>query len=265
VGDDVHFKLHALGEGTSTAADSDSVHLRIRMGWYGDGIGELFSTDGSFLTKDLRTGAFKPTFQRLHEGDSMSVIAPVDAWPWKAIFHGTDQLPPDTGVVQMEIMLLALRTPAIIKAEREHLRRDDPVGYERRLINAYMTIQQVDFTRWGTSAIHYAITGIPSDTNKVVAGDRVTITYQGVRLEDGRVFDDTKRNGEAFTFIYGERDQVMHGLEIAVLLLREGQQGRFIFPSENAFGAKGIPGVLDPYMPVEYTVRLEKLQRSGPR
>ena len=29
-----------------------------------------------------------------------------------------------------------------------------------------------------------------------------------------------------------------------------------------AFGAKGIPGVVDPYMPVVYTVRLEKVERA---
>jgi FKBP-type peptidyl-prolyl cis-trans isomerase len=54
-------------------------------------------------------------------------------------------------------------------------------------------------------------------------------------------------------------------LEVAVHLLREGQLGTFLFPSEMAFGAKGIPGVLDPYMPVMYSVRLEKVERASPK
>ena len=97
----------------------------------------------------------------------------------------------------------------------------------------------------------------------VVVGDHITISYKGRRIEDGQVFDDTQRNGEPLSFTYGDKDQVMKGLEVAVHLLREGQEGSFIFPSEYAFSAKGIPDVLDPYMPVEYTVRLEKVQRSS--
>jgi peptidyl-prolyl cis-trans isomerase A (cyclophilin A) len=94
-------------------------------------------------------------------------------------------------------------------------------------------------------------------------GDHVTISYQGRRMEDGLLFDDTRKNGEAFSFRFGDKDQVMPGLEVAVHLLREGQEGTFLFPSDLAFGAKGIPGVLEPHMPVDYTVRLDKVERAS--
>ncbi len=265
LGDDVHIRLYALGEGNTIPADSDSVHLRIRAGWYDGGIGELFSTDGTYLVKDLRTGAFGPVLQRMHEGDSMSVIAPAKAWPWGPLLDGSAENPPDTGMVRLELTLMALRTPAMMEAEHERFRSNDPLGYEQRLIAAYMGLQEVRYQRWGTSALHYWIEGTPSDTNVVVAGDQVTIAYQGSGLEDGRVFDDTRRNGASLTFTFGEREQVMKGLEVAVLLLREGQHGRFVIPSDQAFGAKGIPGILDPYMPVEYTVKLEKVERGKPQ
>lgn len=264
VGDDVHLHLHTLGEGETVPTDSDSVRVGLRMGWVGQGIGELFSTDQVYAVKDLRNGAFVPILSRIHEGDSLSVIAPAKIWPWRVIIAAVEEIAPDTGMIQAEIDVLELRTPAMARAENERMRRNDPIGYESRLIAAYIAQDGLPYLRWGTSELFHHIQGMAKDTNVVVLGDHVTISYKGRRLEDGQVYDDTQRNGEPLSFTYGDKDQVMDGLEVAVHLLREGQEGSFIFPSEYAFGAKGIPGVLDPYMPVEYTVRLEKVQR-GPK
>lgn len=263
VGDDVHLHLHALGEGELAPTDSDSVRIGLRMGWVDEGIGELFSTDQVYAVKDLRNGALLPILGRIHEGDSLSVIAPARAWPWHVLAATVEEIAADTGMIQAEIEFLALRTPAMARVENERMRRNDPIGYERRLIAAYIAQAEQPYLRWGTSELFHYIQGTAKDTNVVVQGDHLTISYKGRRIEDGQVFDDTQRNGEPLSFTYGDKDQVMKGLEVAVHLLREGQEGRFIFPSEYAFGAKGIPGVLDPYMPVEYTVRLEKVQRGS--
>lgn len=263
IGHDTHLHFHVLGDGEVLPTDSDSVQLVLRMGWAGQGIGELFSTEGRYAVQDLRTGAFVPVLHRIHEGDSMSLIAPASAWPWQVIAAGAEGVTPDTGMVQVELALRNLRTPAMARAEEERFRRNDPLGYERRLIAAYLEQDRQHFVRWGTSDLHFEITGTATDTAQVRIGDHVTIAYRGVRVEDGQVFDDTERNGHPLSFNYGDKDQVMNGLEVAVTLLRNGQEGRFIFPSTYAFGAKGIPGVLDPYMPVEYTVRLEDVQRGA--
>lgn len=262
MGGDIHLRLLALGDGNDLPTDSDSVLVRLRLGHHGGEAGDLFSTERTYLVKDIRSGALKPVMRRLHVGDSMSVIAPSTSWPWEVITEGAKVDVPDTGMVQGEISLRALRTPAMMRTEAEILKRDDPLGYELRLIAAYLERARSPYARWGTSDIHHHITGTPSDTNAVFVGDQVTISYQGRSIEGGRLFDDTGRNGGPLTFTYGDRDQVINGIEVAVQLLREGQEGSFILPSLYAFGAKGIPGVLDPHMPVVYTVRLEKVLRS---
>ena len=44
----------------------------------------------------------------------------------------------------------------------------------------------------------------------------VTIPYTvASNMEDGVVFDDTERNGVPLTFRFGDKDQVMQGLEVA--------------------------------------------------
>jgi len=264
VADDVHLHLLTLGDGEELASDSDSVYVRLRMGRVAGEVGGLFSTERAYLAKDIRAGAMGPVLHRMHVGDSLSVIAPAEQWPWEVFTEGMRVDHPDTGMVRLEVALLDLRTPAIMRAEAERLRRNDPLAYEMQLIHAYVQASPVPFLRWGTSDIRYHIKGTPTDTAAVAQRDVVTISYQGRNLEGGRLFDDTGRNGAPLTFVFGDKDQVIQGLEVAVSLLREGQEGTFLFPSLFAFGEKGIPGVLEPNTPVAYTVHLERVERSRP-
>ena len=262
VGDDVHLRLLVIGDGEEVPNDSDSVVVRMRLGLLGEDVGSVFSTERVYLVKDLRVGALVPVLRRLHEGDSLSVIAPSSAWPWKELAQGLAIDVPDTGMMQGEIYLRSLRTPAMIRAEAEAHKQHDPLGYELRLIAAYKARSPIPFIQWGTSDLHYHITGTAVDTQSVVIGDQITVAYQGRRLEDGKVFDEVTWTGSPLTFMYGDKDQVIQGLEVAIHLLREGQDGTFLLPSLYAFGTKGINGVLDPNMPVIYTVRLEKVVRA---
>lgn len=262
VEDDVHVRLITLGDGDDLATDSDSIHVRFRVSQLSDAPGSFLSTERWYAAKDLRSGALMPVFRRLHEGDSMSVIAQAGSLPWTVITSGTSDVVADSAHMRTELSLLAIRTPALMRAEEEKRRREDPEGYERRLISAYLSNEPVGWMRWGTSDMHYLITGEALDTNRIVFRESITISWTGVRLEDGQTFDDTRKNGGAFTFRFGDQDQVIRGVEVAVSLLREGQEGRFIFPSSLAFGAKGIPGTLDPWTPVLYTVRIEAVERT---
>jgi len=263
VGDEVYLRLLTLGDGEVVPGDSDSVVVRLRLGVRGDEVGGIYSTERTFLVKDIRSGALKPVLRRMHVGDSMSVIARSNSWPWAELVHDATVELPDTGMVQGELSLRGFLTPAMMRAEAERLKEHDPLGYELRLIAAYLERERTPFIRWGTSDVHYHISGTAVDTNAVVAGDMVSITYQGRSMEGGVLFDDTQRNGGPFTFTYGDKDQVIQGLGVAIHLLREGQEGTFIFPSLYAFGQKGIPGVLEGDLPVVYTVRLQRVTRKA--
>lgn len=263
VGDEVYLRLIAIGDGDVVPGDSDSVVVRLRLGLLGDDVGGIYSTERSYLAKDISSGALKQAMRRIHVGDSMSVIAQSNNWPWEGLVRDATVDLPDTGMVQGELSLRSLRTPAMMRAETERLKQFDPLGYELRLIAAYLERERTAFNRWGTSDVYYHISGTAVDTNAAVAGDLVSITYQGRSLEGGILFDDTQRNGGPFTFTYGEKDQVIQGLDVAIHLLREGQEGTFILPSLYAFGPKGIPGVLEGDLPVVYTVRLQRVTRKA--
>lgn len=262
--EDVHMHLHMIGDGEDFPKDGDSLLFRVRMGREGGTIGELFSTEEWYATKDLRKGAFGNVLHRIHEGDSMSVIAPTEQWPWNTLSGEKEVEVPDTGMIRVELSLVRIRTESMRLLEDEALRASEPYIYERKLVHAYLKQEKVPFERWGTSDMYFRLKAPTVDTTRARNGDQVTISYRGKNMEDGIVFDDTKRNGMPLTFRFGDKDQVMKGLEYAIGILREGQEGVFLFPSEFAFGDKGVPGLVEPNMPVIYTVHLEKVERGMP-
>lgn len=263
VGDDVYLRMHVLGDGEHLAADMDSVLFRLRFAPINEAPGSHLSLERWYLARDLRREAFVPMLARMRQGDSISMIVRAGALPWD-LMHGATALP-DSTTMQVEAGMLELLTAEVIAERAERRRRTDPQGYERRLIALYREQEGGAWTRWGTSDMCYRISGTARDTSGQRPGDLVTIGYTGKRLEDGRVFDDSDRNGMPLQFRFGDPDQVVRGVELAVDLLREGQEGEFILPSELAYGAKGIPGVVDPYSPVIYTVRLLRVGRAGDR
>ncbi len=258
----VHIRLLALGDGDERAVDGDSIHLDIRIATWGEAPGSTFSTQRWYAAEDVRQGAFIQVLQRLREGDSLSLITPAARIPWPALAPGIHAVPDDTTDMVVEVAMRAIRTPAMIRASAERLRTASPETFEQRLIEEWITRSGEPWERWGTSSLHHIITGVPSDTARVRLGDPVVVEWTGARLEDGVTIDDTDRNGEPFSFRFGDPDQVIEGIETAVMLLREGQEGRFIIPSTMAFGARGIDGLLEPHTPVIYTVRLLRVERS---
>ena len=262
IGNDVHIKLQKLGDGTSHTTDLDSVKLWIRASRFGEEPGSFLSTERWYAGKDIRTKAMAQVLDRMNEGDSLSVISLGSAFSWPSIIdHPTEALT-DTTHVRMEIAVVEIHTPAMIKAAAENHRKYDPDGYELKLIDAYKKLEPKEWVRWGNSEVFYFIEGDTMNGVAIVKGDGITVAYNGMCIENGKIFDDTEKNGEPLSFRFGDKDQVVSGLEVAISLLREGQQGSFLLPSEYAFGAKGIPGVLDPKMPVKYTVKIIRVDRA---
>ncbi len=263
IGEDLHLRLYMLGEGDRLARDGDSVLMRLRISEVEAAPGSLFSTDQWYAVADLRESAFDELLIRMHEGDSMSLITSPALLPWSTLIAEDTLQLTKYGALRTEVSMLSIRTAAMMEAEAERLRREDPQAYEQKLTFEFIDRLGTNWLQWGTSDLHYAIQGIAMDTNAVKPGEIVTISYTGKLVEDGSVFDSSERNGGPLTFRFGDKGQVINGLEIAIKLLREGQEGEFFLPSDHAFGARGVEGMIAPYTPVLYTVRLESVERPG--
>jgi len=92
-------------------------------------------------------------------------------------------------------------------------------------------------------------------------GDMVSMNYTG-RLEDGTVFDsniDPKFNHpEPFVFTLGA-GQVISGWDKGIVGMKVGEKKTLTLPSEDAYGAGGVPGVIPPNATLIFEVELVEI------
>jgi peptidylprolyl isomerase len=77
--------------------------------------------------------------------------------------------------------------------------------------------------------------GLIITMNKAQEGDTVTVTYQGV-LDDGMIFDESD-DSAPLIFILGE-NEVLPGMEIAVLGMEAGDRKTVKIPPEHGYGVR---------------------------
>ncbi|MGB6036782.1 MAG: FKBP-type peptidyl-prolyl cis-trans isomerase [Cryomorphaceae bacterium] len=100
------------------------------------------------------------------------------------------------------------------------------------------------------------------DTASVRRGKEIVIHYQG-RTLDGKVFDDSRRMAAPLRFVYGNEDQVLEGLEIALSQMHLHEKAEVIIPSWLAFGSTGsADGRVLPYTSVIYEIEVFEVARD---
>lgn len=92
------------------------------------------------------------------------------------------------------------------------------------------------------------------------AGNVVAVHYEG-KLENGTVFDSSKKRGEPFTFNLGAK-QVISGWDVGVAGMKEGEKRMLYIPSEMAYGDRGVPGVIPPKSKLNFEVELLEVKGS---
>ena len=91
--------------------------------------------------------------------------------------------------------------------------------------------------------------GIQAEKNK-----KVTVHYEG-RLEDGTVFDASKRRGKPFSFTIGA-GQVIEGWELGVAGMKVGEQRRLTIPPNLAYGKNGAGDAIPPNATLLFDIEL---------
>lgn len=111
-------------------------------------------------------------------------------------------------------------------------------------INADAEIDTSEVIDWSLqktdSGLEYQII-MPGYGKQPKAGDLVTVHYIGT-LQDGSIFDSSRKRGEPISFTLG-KGQVIKGWDEGIALLREGTQARFIIPPALAYGDKQVANI----------------------
>lgn len=75
------------------------------------------------------------------------------------------------------------------------------------------------------------------------AGDTVDVDYVGVLYDSGAEFDASYNRGEPLQFPLGV-GMVIKGWDNGVQGMKVGGRRRLVIPADQAYGARGVPGVI---------------------
>ncbi|NJW54019.1 peptidylprolyl isomerase [Salinimicrobium oceani] len=89
-------------------------------------------------------------------------------------------------------------------------------------------------------------------------GKTVSVHYKGM-LPDGTVFDSSYKRKQPIDFPLG-KGHVIEGWDEGIQLLKEGDQARFVIPSNLAYGSRGAGGVIPPNATLIFDVELVKVK-----
>ena len=93
---------------------------------------------------------------------------------------------------------------------------------------------------------------------KAEKGKTVSVHYKGM-LPDGTVFDSSYKRKQPIEFPLG-KGHVIEGWDEGIQLLKEGDQARFVIPSNLAYGSRGAGGVIPPDATLVFDVELVKVK-----
>ncbi|MBD8018225.1 peptidylprolyl isomerase [Weeksellaceae bacterium Sa1CVA4] len=144
---------------------------------------------------------------------------------------------------------------AMAKIEAEKKRKEEEFAAKQlKMVEDMKAGMQVT-----ASGLYYKITKT-TDGVAPKAGDEVAVHYAG-RLVDGSEFDSSFKRDEPITFSVGI-GQVIKGWDEGILLLKEGETGTFLIPSDLGYGARGAGGVIPPNAWLVFDVELVKVNAT---
>jgi len=144
------------------------------------------------------------------------------------------------------------------EVEEEEEDDDDGFGFgdEEDILASLMggaAGDEVDLLGDGT-LIKSIITPAPKFTRRPQLGDEVTVHFVGT-LEDGKVFDDSRKRGEPYKFNLG-LEQVIKGFDKGVPTMMKGERALFTMTPEMAYGEAGAGWKIPKNATVRFDIEL---------
>lgn len=233
----IHYRLIALGEGNIPASVGNYVTAIIAYRTANDSL--FFQGVRQFqLTLPEYDGSIDECFLMLSSGDSASFYIQAEPFFIKTLETNLPRFISPGEFMRVDIKLVEVKTAEEFQKEMEAFMSwiNDFGEYEKVILKQYLDGQKLDIQP--TESGLYIIPLLTTQKNMAEVGDTVTVHYEG-RFLNGKPFDSTRKRGEPFQFVYGQKWQVIPGLEEAIGKMREGEKAMLIVPSHLAFGQQG--------------------------
>lgn len=255
----IHYKLVSLGDGVVKAQPTNYITISIAY---------RTPTDSTFFhgfrkfqfTEPQFPGSIDECFSMLAQGDSASFYISANDFFLKTIETSLPRFFTETDFLKVDIRMVEIQTEKQYQKEKEAFLNwiEDFGDYEKVLLKQYIEEEKLDFEP--TPSGLYYIPVHAGSGEKIQVGDTVAVHYEG-RFFNGKFFDSTRKRNEAFYFVYGQKWQVVEGLEEAIGMMYPGERALFIVPSHLGFGEGGSStGIVPPFTSVLFDVEIVEVK-----
>lgn len=259
----IHYKLISIGDGTTKAQPSDYITVSIAYRTASDSL--FFSgTRQIHTTQPHYKGSIDECFLMLMKGDSATFY--IKALPFfeKTLEASLPKFIAPTDFIRIDIMMIEIQTEEQFNLEMEAFMSwiEDFGDYEKVIIKQYMEGEKLSVEP--TESGVYIVPQVVTQNAPIEIGDTITVHFEG-RFFNGKIFDSTRKRNEPFIFVYGEKWQVIQGIEEALGKMRDGEKSMLIIPSGMAFGEGGnSSGVIPAFTSVVFEVEVVEVKK-GPK
>lgn len=257
----IHYMLISLGDGVAPAQPSNYVTVNIRYRTVNDSI--FFQGIRQFqLAEPLYKGSIDECFLMLSQGDSAAFYITAKPFFTQTLETGMPRFIKPDDFMRVDIRMLDIKTNEEFQHEIEAFMSwiDDFGDYEKVIIKQYLDGKKLSVQP--TESGLYIVPQIQTAGKQVELGDTVTVHYEG-RFFNGKIFDSTYKRKEPFQFVYGQKWQVIPGIEEAVGTMCEGEKSMLIVPSRLAFGEQGnSSGLIPAFTSVVFELEVVEVKKG---
>jgi len=257
----IHYKLVSLGDGTAKPEALNYITVNIAYRTDKDSI--FFQGLRKFqLTTPRYSGSIDECFLMLALGDSASFYFPADSFFIRTLETSLPKFIRTGDFMRVDIKMIDIQSEKQYQLEKEAFLNwiNDFGDYEKVILKQYMDGEKLSISPTPTGL--YYIPVVKSQGKSVAVGDTITVNFEG-RFFNSKIFDSTKKRNEPFQFVYGQKWQVVDGLEEAIGMMKEGERSLFILPSKLAFGENGSStGIIPPFTSVVFEVELIEVKKG---
>ncbi len=251
----IHYRLITLGDSRVKPSPQDYITVSVAYRTLSDSI--FFHGTRKFqLSESQFPGSIDECFLLMEQGDSATFYISADAFFSQTIETTLPQFIQPGSLMRVDINLLEIQTEKQYLQEKEAFLKwiEDFGEYEKVLLKQYLEGQPLAFEPTG-SGMYYI--PVQHGTGNIIAkGDTITVHFEG-RFFNGKFFDSTRKRNEPFVFVYGQKWQVIPGLEEAIGMMRRSEKSLFIIPSSLAFGQGGsTTGIVPAFTSVIFEVEI---------
>ena len=261
----LYYKIISLGDGMIRPRYGDYLQLTITYKTIDDSVfldTYLYNETGMVIlpyNKSSFKGSFEEGLNKMNEGDTYSFMVKADSLFKKFFNMPMPGFLKKDDYVKMEISLNKILTTGeyLDELKKHEVRFVNKELNEKNKLLLFLDTCDANYFSMDSEMYYLPIKQGVGDVVKY--GDEVYIHYKGYFL-NGIQFESTYTHNKPLQFIFGEEDQVIKGMERALILMNEGAKTKFIIPSQLAYGKNGSStGIIPPFTTVIYEVELLNL------